>query len=406
MDTRCERRDDCRFCHSTTLVRFLSLGSMPHAGDFLQKEQRGKESSHPLDVFLCTQCGLVQLLHVLPASRLFTASYCFASSVSQTLVNHFREYASYIVDTYGKDIAVLEVGCNDGVLLEPLQQHGVRVLGVDASANVTKIAQEKGIPVLTEFFSEQQAKKIVQEHGQFDIITGSNVFAHIDDMHDIMRGVQIALRDSGTYIMEVHYLVDVLESLQYDMIYHEHLNYYSLTTLSTFFTQFGMELVDAERTSMHGGGLRVFARKNGSKTERLKQLLEQEQKMRITDEATFHAFATKVAAHKEQLCAVLQDVQQRGGCIAGYGASGRANTVLNYCGIGTETIQYILDDSPLRAGTYTPGTHIPIVLPKDRPEPATYMVLLAWNYAAEIMEREKGHDEQFIITFPEPKLLN
>ncbi len=395
----------CRFCGAAgdRLVRFLDLGAMPHAGGFLLRPDQ-REVAYPLSVHFCTSCALVQVLDVIEKETLFT-DYFYLSSVSQTMIKHAQEYAATLKPLVRAEGLVVEIGCNDGILLDPLKVLNVRAVGVDPAANVAKLAVAKGHEVMIGFFNEQIAKEIRGTYGAADVITGSNVLAHIDDMDQIMRGVNVLLRaGGGTLVFEVHYLVNLLREFQYDMIYNEHLCYYSLTALQPFLTRHGLTLFDAQRVPIHAGSIRVFASNVESTpaTERLRDLLKLEKELKVDRLETYAEYGKRVEAHRAEFVALLKKLKADGKKVAGYGASGRANTVLNYCGVDPTLVQYIVDDSPRRQNTWTPGMHIPVVAPaKLLAAPPDYIVLFAWSYAEEITAKLRNtYKGRFIIPLP------
>lgn len=400
----------CRLCKSNDLVMFLDLGVMPHAGAFIENESEIKsEKSYPLQVHYCKKCSLVQVVDAIPKEILFT-NYFYLSSVTRTLSEHFREYAEEVVKGFNLSPTslIVEIGCNDGVLLKPFTELGVRAVGVEPSVNVSKIAKDKGLEVINSFFTDEVAASIATSHGKADIIAANNVFAHIDNMDEAMRAIKVLLKDDGVFIFEVHYLLDLLEKLQYDMIYHEHLCYYSLSSLVPFFKKFGMEIFDVKRISIHAGSIRAYVRNTGKRQDlasgSVEKLVELEEKTGIRDSNTYLEFAAKVKEETKKLVDMLRKLKADGKRIVGYGASGRANTMLNYAGIGRDVLDYIVDESPSRYGRLTPGTHIPIVHPSQmRNDNPDYILMLAWSYKREIMEKEKAFLERggkFIIPLP------
>lgn len=408
------RRDTCRFCKSKNLVKFLDLGKQPLAGGFLTKEQFSSEKFYPLELYICKECLLVQVLDVIDKETLFK-EYFYLSSVTKTLSQHFEDYAKILFEKFLKkqNSFLVEIGSNDGVLLKPLNKLGVKTVGVEPAKNVAKIAQSSGIEVVNDFFTEAVASEIANGYGKADIITASNVFAHIDDLDEVMRGIKILLKDDGVFVFEVHYLLNLILEMQYDMVYHEHMNYYSLPPLVKFFEKFGMEIFDAEMIPMHAGGIRVYVRNVGKRnepvSENIEKLLALERQNGLHELETYKIFSQKVRKSKEELLKLIANLKIKGNKIVGYGASGRANTILNYCGINSKILDYIVDASPLRQNMCTPGTHIPIVSEeKFRSDKVDYAIILAWPYSKEIMEKEKIFIEKggrFIKPLPKVEIL-
>jgi len=403
-------RDTCRICLSKDVVKFLSFGDMPLAGGFIKKEDIKNEKLYPLDVYLCRNCKEVQVLDVVPADDLFK-DYRYLSSV--VLSEHFTEYAQIMKDRFGLDekSLVVEFGSNDGVLQKPFKDLGILDVGVEPSVNVSSIAKEKGLTVVNDYFTKNVADAIVKEYGKADLICANNTFAHIDDMHEVMRGVKTLLKDDGVYVFEVHYLVDLVRDYQYDTIYHEHLMYHSVTTLSHLFELFEMEIFDVERIPIHCGSIRVYTRRKSKKPKEksVGELLALEKEIGLDKEETFSRFAAEIRRKREDIVGLVKRLKSEGKRIVGYGASGRASTNLAFCNFSTREIDYIVDMSPERQNRFTPGTHIPIVSPdvlkKDKPD---YALLLAYNYAQQIIEKEKdftANGGRFIIPLPEVRII-
>jgi len=408
------RRQVCRICGSNNLTVFLDYGNVPLAGGFLTKEQLEEEKLYPLDIAVCLDCSLVQILNVVSPEALFT-DYRYLSSVTQTLSQHFREYAEVLRrNVLPKDNSfVVEIGCNDGVLLAPLQKIGVKALGVDPASNVVEVAWQQGLEVINDYFTLEVAKRIAAEFGKADVITASNVFAHIDDLDEVMRGVDSLLTSHGTFVVEVHYIVDLVEGLQFDTVYHEHLCYYSLHALSTLYHRYGFEIVDAERLPMHGGAVRVFSKRTqasqGHKSEILKQMMEYERRLSINESDLYIRFGQQVVQYRDQLLELLIERKRNSRTLSGYGAAGRATTLLNFCKIDNSMMEYIVDASPFRFGRYVPGVRIPIVPPSTLAErPTDDCLITAWNYRVEIIDKEQVYLERggkFILPLPQIEIV-
>ncbi len=401
----------CRFCKSPDLHKFLELGPQPLAGRFLREGQlTEKEPFFPLGVHFCKRCSLVQVLDIVPKDVLFSEYFYAPHSV---LSPHFVGYAKEIVQEFklSRDSLVVEFGSNVGMMLRPLKELGIRAVGVEPAKNIAQIANESGLETVNDFFNEKVAGGLAGRLGKADMIVANNVFAHIDDLDEIMRGIKALLKDGGVYVFENHYLVDTVEKLQYDDIYHEHLCYYSLHPLIPFLEKYGLQVFAAKRINTHGGSIRVFCSNvNRPVGSSVKELLDLEKKAGLDRVETFIEFGEKVRAHKKELTALLASLKAQGKKIAGYGAPARGNTLLNYCAIGTDTLDYIIDDSPLRQGKYTPGTHIPIVsVDKFREGRPDYALLLAYGgYTDTILKKEQGYIERggkFIIPLPKIRVV-
>jgi SAM-dependent methyltransferase len=405
---------ECRVCKGNDLEEFLSLGKTPLANSFLPKEKLGqKEDFFPLAVCLCKNCRLVQLTYVVPAEIMFK-NYVYVSSTSKTFKKHFAEMAEDISKEFSLDERSLavDIGSNDGILLKGFRKFNVRTIGVEPAANVAKIAEENGIETINSFFNEDAAKEIVSRKGHADVVTAANVFAHVNDIDGFAENVKFLLKKDGIFVIEVQYFIDTVQKMTFDNIYHEHLSYFTLTSLDYFFKRHGMEIFDARRVDSHGGSLRAFVRKNGVKYKANKnvgKILKHEKEIGVDNPELYMEFAGRVYRVREKLKSYIKDIKNRGMRIAGYGAPAKSTTLLNFCGIGGDFLDYIVDDSPLKIGLYTPGTHIPVVGPdfigKKKPD---YILILAWNFAEEILAKTKKYSSQgtkFIIPLPKPRIV-
>ena len=397
----------CRLCGGSQLITFLDFGNMPLAGGFLSAEEFAGEKTYPLEAVVCGNCHLVQTSAVINPDVLFR-HYFYLSSTTETLRAHFKGLAILLREQLlpKDDPFVVEIGCNDGVLLKPLREMGVRALGVDPARNIAEMAQEHGLMVIPEYFTSTLARKIAQSEGHPDAITTSNCFAHIDDIGDVMGGIQELLAPDGTLIVEVGYIADMIEQVQYDAFYHEHLSYFSVHTLDALFHQHGFEVVLAERMPMHQGTVRVFGRRIGQQRPQIDSILAYENERGITSNQAYINYAQRVLQHRRDLLKCITDRQAEGRTLCGYGAAGRATILLNFCGIDTKYVQYIVDASPLRAGKCMPGVHIPIYPPSHFAEhPTDDCLITAWTYEREIVAKEPGYEGTFIIPLPEVRLV-
>jgi 2-polyprenyl-3-methyl-5-hydroxy-6-metoxy-1,4-benzoquinol methylase len=336
--------------------------------------------------------------------------YVYVSSTSNTFKKHLAEMTGYISKEFnltGDSLAV-DIGSNDGLLLKGFKDAGVQTIGVEPAANIAKIAQQDGIDTINDFFSRKVVEQVIEKKGNADIVTAANVFAHVNDIDDFVKNVKLLLKKDGIFVIEVQYLVDTIETMTFDNIYHEHLSYYSLTPLMYFFKKHGMEVFNAQRVDSHGGSLRVFIKKDEGKHEIQKEvgdIIGYEKSIGIDDLKLYNKFAEKVYDVKEKLVSCIKDIKKQGKTIVGYGAPAKSTTLLNFCGIGSGQIDYIAEDNPLKIGLYTPGTHIPAVssetIDKNTPD---YILILAWNFAAEILSKTKKYADKgvkFIIPLPE-----
>jgi SAM-dependent methyltransferase len=389
----------CRACGETSLVLALDLGEQPLAGGFLTgPEAIVGEQQYPLRVFTCERCSLVQIVDIIDPEILFQ-DYSFSSSTIPPLVEHFRAYASWLADRY-EPSRVVEFGCNDGVLLAPLQELGVDAWGVDISENITQLARSKGLQVLTGFFDVEAAREIVERAGRADIVTGSNAFAHNEHPEWILDATKEVLAPDGHLCVEVMYAGDLLELMQWDTLYHEHLTFYSLGTLRTLLERHGFHLVHAERIPMHGGSLRVSAAlQPGEPSAELRAIEEYERGSSLNDPRTWLDFGRSVG-RKIDIVRDVFDVLRTGRTIWGYGAAGKATMWVNACGM--DYLDAMVDASPLRAGKLMPGTHTPIVFPDEmKQRPPDVVFVTAWNYADNIRKNEAWYNGIWSTPLPD-----
>lgn len=411
---KAKKIDFCRLCKSRKLKKVLDLGKTPPANSFLKKSQlKDKEDFFPLVVNFCTNCNQLQLSHVVSPEILFR-NYVFVSSTSPVTTAHFEEYASSVFRKLKlkKGDVIVDLGSNDGVLLKPFKKLGAKVLGVDPARNVARRATKEGIPTLSHFFTVKLAKQIAKKYGKPKVITANNVFAHIHDLDEIVKGVRSMLDKEGVFIVEAPYLIDFLDKNLFDLVYHEHLSYLSVCPLDRFFKSFGMRVFDVVKTPVHGGSIRIFVKMNKAKhtlNKSVNRFLDLEKRKNLSDINTYLEFAKKVAENKIKLSMLLGRLKRENKSIAGYGAPAKATTLLHFFNIGQETLDFIADDSPFKQGLFTPGKHIPVFAPKElytrKPD---YLLILAWNFAKPIMKMHKKFAEnggKFIVPVPKPKIV-
>ena len=407
---------NCRMCASERLALFLDLGEMPPADQFLHKHQLGEHrEAYPLQVAVCEECGLIQLNYVVPPEILYCDDYPYESSTTSAGRRHWGEFArtaTRLLELTENDL-VVDIGSNVGVLLQMFKEQGTRVLGVDPAANIAEIANKNRIETVAAFFNSDTARKIVASKGQATVITGTNVFAHVGDLQDLMQAVSTLLAPHGTFIIEAPYLLELLHSLEYDTIYHEHLSYLSLKPLVRFFRQFGMEIFDAQLRDIHGGSIRLFVRRIGASASPVApivdQMLANEEREKIYELDTLRQFAQNVANNREALRALLTSLKQSGSKIVAVSAPAKGMTLLNYCSLGTDFLDFVTEKSRLKIGRYTPGMNIEVV-PDDMllTHQPDYALLLAWNFAEEIMNNLKEFSDRggkFIIPIPTPRIV-
>jgi len=397
----------CRACDSTNLLLFLQLGPTPVPNGFLRSNHRHRaEKFYPLDVCVCKDCGLVQLAHVVSPKVMFK-NYVYIPSTSETMRTHFAALAKQAIrkTSAKKGNLVLDIGSNDGTLLKAFKSLGMDILGVDPAENLAKKANQEGVRTIAALFTKDLAKKIKKEHGPAKIITATNVVAHVHDLHDFFEGIKILLADDGLFISEFPYLIDLMEKVEFDTIYQEHLSYFSITPFDKLLKKHDLNLIDVQRLPVHGGSVRVFVSKKDIKESgNVKKLLQLEKKMGLLNQQTYLKFRRKVDKVRHELVQLLWRLRLDNKQIVGYGASAKGNIILNYCRIGPETLDYIVDSIPYKQGKFTPGMHIPIYpeskLLKDQPD---YTLLLAWNFADEIIKKQAEYRKRggkFILAIP------
>jgi methylation protein EvaC len=390
----------CSFCDSRNLGLVMDFGAVALAGGFLKPESFAREPRFRLRLHFCRDCLAVQVVDHVPADVMFHNYFYFSSSIG-TLRRHFQDYAKEVTERFltPSNATVLEFGCNDGVLLRPLADLGVRtVIGVDPATNVVSTIDDQRVKVVNDYFTEAVAEQIVAEHGQVDMIMANNVYAHIPDIQGTTRAIARALGPAGVFVFEVHYLGKVIEDMQYDMVYHEHLYYYSLLSAVNHFRRYGMTVFDLKPVPIHAGSVRFYVCKQDSHHARnvspaVTELAVEERAKGYDRYETFVNYSSTVAATRSALMELLQQLRREGCSIAGYGASGRANTIIQYCGITHEHLDYMIDDAPAKTGFYTPGSHFEIrssevLKGSDAPD---YVLVFAWSFFAEIRERNAAY---------------
>jgi SAM-dependent methyltransferase len=403
----------CIVCGTASVEPFLNLGQTALANKFLTREELSAvEPNYPLRVGFCHTCGHVQLTEAVPPHAMFE-DYLYVSSASETLKRHLYDLSDILATRYrlGKPHLVIDIGCNDGTLLEGFRRHGVRTLGVDPAVNLAEQARDTGIDRYIGFFGSSSARDIVDKWGQASVITATNTFPHIPDLADFVEGIETALAPGGAFVIEAHYLVDLLEQVAFDTIYHEHVSFWALRPMIHLFARHGMEVVDAERLPLHHGQLRASVQRKGEGSVRpsVATLLEAENSLGIGMYSTYQRFAQRTQQLKEDLHRTLNELRAQGKSVVGYGAPAKGNTLLSFLEIGPSVLRYIVDRSRLKQGRYTPGTHIPVVpverLLEDQPD---YVVLLAWNFAEEVLEQQAEYRRRggrFILPVPRVQFI-
>jgi hypothetical protein len=409
-----KKNSQCRICKSKKLEKFISLGKTPLANSFLKKQAFRNEKSFPLEVYFCNTCHLVQLIDIVSKEHLFS-KYVYFYSKMPTASDHFTKYTQNVMKRFITDPQndlVLEFGSNDGILLKAFQDNGCKkIIGVDPAKNIAKVANENGIPTIPDFFSSALAKKIEKTHGKAKVIIANNTVAHINDLHDMIKGILLLLDTKGVFVFEAPYLMDMFENLAYDSIYHEHLSYLAITPLTYFFDMYDMEIFDVEVVERQGISIRVFAsRKDAySKAKVVEELINKEKKTGLHKIKSYYSLAKKVEKSKEKLVKLLASLKKKNLKIAAYGSPARGNTVLNYCKLGPDILDFATEELPSKIGFYTPGMHIPVMSIEDaRNNPPNYYLMLAWNYKNSILAKEKKYIKQggkFIIPVEGVKVI-
>jgi 2-polyprenyl-3-methyl-5-hydroxy-6-metoxy-1,4-benzoquinol methylase len=404
----------CKMCQSDKLELFLDLGDIPKVDRFLSTDELNKpELSYPLTVYLCKDCGLVQLGFIVPASELYNEHYAYESSTTKNRRENHNQLAEYICSTFNikNDSLVVDVGSNVGVLLDGFKRQGMKVIGVDASSNIVKKANKNGIETILGFFNNDITKKIIDNSGRASVVTATNLFAHIQNYHQFIIDLKQLLEPNGIFVFQVPHFLKLVQTIEYDTIYHEHIAYFSLKPLIKFFESNEMELFDVLKTDIDGGSIRCFVANKGhfKKSSNIDKILTEENDEDIYNLERLKKFEKDVKQQKQDLNILLSKLKQDGKKIVGVGAPAKGITLINYCKIEKHTLEYITEKSPLKIGTFCPGMHIPIVtdekLLEDKPD---YALILAWNFANEIMNNLKEYKKsggKFLIPIPTPKIV-
>jgi SAM-dependent methyltransferase len=395
-------------------VPVLSLGATPLANALLRADElETPEPRFPLDAVFCPVCALFQITETVPPETLFR-TYVYLSSFSETAVTNARDLVARTATarTLGPGSLAVEIASNDGYLLSHYVERGIPVLGIEPAQNIAPVAEARGVRTVCEFFSPELAADLVARVGRADVIHANNVLAHVPDLNGVMDGIRLLLKDDGVAIVEVPSLRDMIEHVEFDTIYHEHLCYFSLTAIHRLAGRHGLTVVDVEHLSIHGGTLRVSLQVSGPAVRMsaaVDHILAEERALGMDAPAYYQTFAVRVKTYKTRLLAILAEARAEGGSIAAYGAAAKGTTLLHYCGIGAETIAFVVDRSTVKQGLFTPGSHLPIVAPErlltDMPR---YTLLLVWNFADEVLRQQAEYRRRggtFIIPSPEPRIV-
>lgn len=410
-----KRGSGCRFCAAPLETTFVDLGMSPLCQTHITEAQLGEmEPFYPLHAYVCATCLLVQLQEFVTPQAIFS-EYAYFSSYSASWVEHSRRYAHEMIGRFGLGARsrVMELASNDGYLLQHFVGAGIPALGIEPAANVAKVAIDKGVPTIVGFFGRRLADEIAVEHGRPDLLLGNNVLAHVPDLNDFVAGMKRLLSPRGVITMEFPHLQRLMAGNQFDTIYHEHFSYFSFIAVERVFAHHGMTLFDVEELPTHGGSLRIYARHVENADPPVGGRVEALRRREIEDGfenlARYRGFGEQVKATKRNLLAFLVDAKQRGKKVVGYGAPGKGNTLLNYCGIRTDFLDFTVDANPYKQGKYTPGTHIPIRAPEAiRAARPDYVLILPWNLKDEISQAASYIHEwggRFVVPIPEVRVL-
>jgi SAM-dependent methyltransferase len=400
----------CRVCGSERWQKVISFGDVPLANGFLEvSDSYAHEEAYPLEVISCRECRLLSLTAVVDPQVLYR-TYSYVTSDSETMARHMRTVVRLCGERspLAEGDLVVELGSNTGDQLLAFREAGARVLGVDPARNLAKIAEDRGVPTVPEYFDSVTAGAIAAEHGNASVILGRHVFAHIDDVADVLAGVHALLAEDGLFTVEVPYAVDLLDGLAFDTVYHEHLSYFLISTLDTLFARHGLRTVDVDRLAVHGGSVLVsagLADGPWQTHDRVRELIAHERAAGYLADGVYEDFAARVHKTCADLSRLVRGLVADGRRVAGYGASAKGTTLLNICGLGRDELEFCTDTTPQKQGRVTPGTHIPVLAPNDVRQQPDYYLLLAWNYAEEIMRKESAFLEAgggFIVPVPEP----
>lgn len=407
----------CRFCSTPLVHTFVDLGTSPPCQRHVTPDRfNHAEAFYPLHVYVCHQCFLVQLPQYVAREELFDDQYAYFSSYSESWLKHAQEYTRKMIDRFGLNTKnrVVEVASNDGYLLQYFVQKGITCLGIEPTANTAREAEKKGVRSLVRFFGKETAREVRQSFGPADLLLGNNVLAHVPDINDFVAGLKILLADEGVITVEFPVLHKLIENNYFDTIYHEHFSYLSFTTVETIFAHHGLVVFDVERLSTHGGSLRIYAKHAGDTTKSVSEnvisMRHYEKQVGHFDLNYYSAFGEKVRETKRRILEFLIRVKREGKKVAGYGAPGKGNTLLNYCGIRTDFIDFTVDRNPHKQHNYLPGSRIPILPPESlktyRPD---YLFILIWNLKDEVMNQTrfiKDWGGKFVIPLPELQVLD
>ena len=409
-------RESCRMCGEESLTKVMSLTPTPPGNDFLTKDELGRdEPVYPLDLYFCETCHHVQLGHVVDPKILYQKNYSYVSATSAHFVNHLKEYTLEMVDRFGLQSGdlVADIGSNDGTCLSFFKEQGMSVVGVDPATDIAQRATANGVETVADFFGYDLAVTLREKYGAAKYVTSHNACAHIDNLFDVVKGVEHWLDKDGIFVLEVGYFADVFSNTWFDTIYHEHVDYHTVAPFEKLFARVGMEVISVERITPQGGSIRVMAQKIGGDIKRdgsVDNLIALEHKLGLDRAETLSQFNAQINTIRDSLQQLLHSLKKEGKTIAGFGAPTKATTLMAHFGLDEKMLDFIVDDNPLKQGLFTPTTHIPVLsaeqLYEQKPD---YLLILAWNFAEPIMKAHERYGKevgQFILPMPEPRIVS
>lgn len=407
------KRNTCRMCHSKNLELAFKLNPSPVGDDFIREDRLGQvQESYPIDLYLCHNCGLAQLLDIVQPEDIYY-DYIYVTASSPGLALHFNKYAREVIDKFSlnQGSLVVDIGSNDGLLLSCFQNDGMVVLGIDPAPAIAKEATKRGIETIPAFFSQQLVNDIIEKYGKASIVTANNVLANIDELGNVLKGVHNLLAQDGVFIFESFYLADLINNMVFDFIYHEHISAFTVKPIKAFLSKYKLELIDVDRVSTKGGSLRYYAQLEGGprpKKAIIEEMIESEVNAGLFDIRTYQEFSLKIDLLRDKSDNYLNRVAAEGASIVGFGASITGTTLIYHFEVG-KYLKYLIDDNPAKQGRYSPGLHLPVKKPdiiySDKPD---YIVILAWRFADQIINNHKDYLDQggqFIIPVPEFKVV-